>query len=86
MDGFGWLPLRPDEDFVPQLLAASRASNGLDCAGAAIAAAEVRTALLAVGEAGSFGLRLGDARITGPLDPQNIAKSDEAKDQEGVAG
>ena len=68
MDGSGWLPLRPDEDFVPQLLAASRASNGLDCAGAAIAAAEVRTALLAVGEAGSFGLRLGDARITGPLD------------------
>jgi len=25
-------------------------------------------------------------RITGPLDPHNIAKSNEAKDQEGVAG
>ncbi|GAA4958071.1 hypothetical protein [Actinoplanes utahensis] len=68
MDSSGWLPLRPDEDFVPQLLAASRARRGLDCAGAEIAAADVRAALLASGEADPFGLRVGNARITGPLD------------------
>ncbi|MFD1365108.1 translocation/assembly module TamB domain-containing protein [Actinoplanes sichuanensis] len=68
MDGSGWVPLRPDDDFVPQLLAASRARRGLDCAGAEIDAAEVRAALLASDDADPFGLRLGDARITGRLD------------------
>ncbi|MEU4160535.1 hypothetical protein [Actinoplanes sp. NPDC026670] len=68
MDGSGWVPLRPDEDFVPQLLAASRARRGLDCAGAEVDAAELRAALLAPDEADPYGLRLGDARITGRLD------------------
>jgi hypothetical protein len=68
MDGPGWLPLRPDEEFVPQLLAASRTRRGLHCAGADVDAAELRTACLAAGEADPFGLRLAGARITGELD------------------
>jgi hypothetical protein len=68
MDASGWVPLRPDEDFVPQLLAASRARRGLDCAGAAVEAADLRVACLAADEADPFGLRLARARVNGALD------------------
>src|SRR5690242_16149223 len=68
MDESEWATLRPDEGFVPQLLAASRDRRGLRCAGAAVDAGELRVACLAAGEADPFGLRLADARITGSLD------------------
>ncbi|MEU4623639.1 hypothetical protein AB0G04_27180 [Actinoplanes sp. NPDC023801] len=68
MDSSGWLPLRPDEDFVAQLLAASRARRGLTCAGADVDAAGLRAACLSADEADPFGLRLADARVTGSLD------------------
>jgi hypothetical protein len=68
MDGSGWVPLRPDENLVAQLLAASRARRGVDCAGADVDAADLRTACLAAGEIDPFGLRLAGARITGELD------------------
>lgn len=68
VDQSGWVPLRPDENFSAQLLAASRAQRGLDCADAEVAAADVRAACLAAGEADQFGLRLAGARIVGPLD------------------
>ncbi|GIE29440.1 hypothetical protein Ait01nite_024850 [Actinoplanes italicus] len=73
MNASGWVPWRPDEDFVPQLLAASRARRGLDCAGAAVDAADLRAACLAADEADPFGLRLAGARVTGALDPRTCA-------------
>jgi hypothetical protein len=68
MNASGWVPLRPDEPFVPQLLAASRARRGLTCTEAEIEAADLRAACLAADEAGPFGLRLTGARIIGRLD------------------
>ncbi|HWS37513.1 MAG TPA: hypothetical protein VN408_32880 [Actinoplanes sp.] len=64
MDESRWLPLQPGGDAVRQLLAASRSHRGLDCAGAEIAAADVRTALLST----ESGLWIRAARITGRLD------------------
>jgi hypothetical protein len=68
VDESGWLTLRSDEHFAPQLLAASRARRGLTCAGAEVDATELRAACLAAGEADPFGLRLACARIAGRLD------------------
>ncbi|WP_433796859.1 hypothetical protein [Actinoplanes sp. CA-252034] len=73
MDGSGWVSLRPDGSFVPQLLAASRDRRGLDCAGADVDAADLRAACLAVGEADPFGLRLAGATVTGGLDLRTCA-------------
>lgn len=67
-DGSAWVPLRPGEGFVPQLLAASRTGRGLACADADVDAAELRAACLATGEADPFGLRMSGARVTGRLD------------------
>jgi hypothetical protein len=64
----GWTPLRPGEPFTAQLLAASRARRGLACAGAEVAADDLRAACLAAAEADPFGLRIDGATITGRLD------------------
>jgi hypothetical protein len=61
-------PLRAGQDVVAQLLEASRARRGLSCAGADVAAADIRAACRAAGEADPFGLRLSGARVVGPLD------------------
>ncbi|MEU4238569.1 hypothetical protein [Actinoplanes sp. NPDC026619] len=67
----GWTPLRPGEPFAAQLLAASRAGQGLDCGGAPVAAGELRAAGLTGGRAADpFGLLVGRATITGSLDLQ----------------
>ncbi|MBU2667798.1 hypothetical protein KOI35_30235 [Actinoplanes bogorensis] len=63
-----FLPLRPDQDLVPQLLAASRAGRSLTCAGADVNAADLRSACLAGEGLDPYGLRLDRARIVGPLD------------------
>lgn len=68
MDEGEWIALRPGDDIAAQLLAASRRRRGLACAGARVDAADVRAACLAAADADPFGLRLADARITGPLD------------------
>ncbi|WP_143234752.1 hypothetical protein [Paractinoplanes atraurantiacus] len=63
-----WVPLEPNEDFAAQVLAASRAQRGVNCAGAEVAASDIRAACLAADKADPFGVRLAGARITGPLD------------------